>query len=82
MGQSKKLIGMLFLALSLCGCATTGVPLNSLQPVCAALGSPIRYNSAKQNSDRYAGKALVPDLAQRNHIGINLGCPAYGRSSR
>jgi hypothetical protein len=70
---------MLLIGIFCAGCATTSASLSSLQPVCAALVGPIRYNSAKQSSDRYAGKALVPDLAQRNHIGVNLGCPAYKR---
>lgn len=64
--------------LGLAGCASApGGSVQSLKPVCAALVGPIQYNSANAKSQRYAGPALAPDLAQRNRVGANLRCPQY-----
>lgn len=45
--------------------------------VCKALVGPIKYNSANKESQRYAAKLLALDLAKRNAIGQELGCPQY-----
>lgn len=64
--------------LLLTSCAGSPKPsLNQIKPICTALVGPIRYNSTVTTSTRFAGKALVPDLKQRNQIGQRLGCPAY-----
>ena len=60
------------------GCATMPLP-DSKTPVCEALVGPIKYNSTDPRSQRHAGPALAPDLAQRNRVGINLKCPQYRR---
>lgn len=46
----------------------------SIKTICTALVGPIRYNSTKPVSLRYAGKVLVPDLKQRNQIWDGLHC--------
>lgn len=58
------------------GCAHLGTPPTTT-PVCEALIGPIKYNSTNPASPRHAGKALAPDLAQRNRVGKNLRCPQY-----
>lgn len=51
--------------------------LNQIKPVCTALIGPIKYNTYKKTSRRYAGPDLAPDLKARNQVGQGLGCPAY-----
>lgn len=73
----RKIVALLSLML-LGGCVTTGAgSIQNLKPVCSALVGPIQYNSADPKSRRYAGPSLVPDLQQRNQIGVNLKCPQY-----
>ena len=76
MGHQQMRCAVILLSLVLAGCATTG-STQSLKPVCDALIGPITYNSHNKNSDWHAGKKLVPELAKRNRVGINLHCPAY-----
>lgn len=74
--MSKSL--MLILCFLLAGCVTGRQPrLDSLSPVCVALVGPIKYNSTVRTSARFAGRALAPDLKQRNQVGRSLGCAAY-----
>jgi hypothetical protein len=63
----------------LCACSTLNDKLatTSTTPVCSALIGPIKYNSQKPNSKRFAGPALAPDLKQRNQVGEKLHCPQY-----
>lgn len=65
--------------LTLAGCADLKDKLatTSTTPVCSALIGPIKYNSQKPNSKRFAGPALAPDLKQRNQVGEKLHCPQY-----
>ena len=69
---------MLPLALAMSGCQTLST-VTSLDPVCTALGQPIRYTSKDKASQRYAAALLAPQLAEKNRTGINLDCPAYKR---
>lgn len=64
----------LLIVLLLGACNTTGA---TPKAVCDALLTPIKYNSQNTKSQRYAGPALAPDLAQHNRVGMNLACPAY-----
>ena len=59
------------------GCQTTGLGPAEVKPICDALIGPIRYNTYKTTSTRFAGKALAPDLKQRNQVGEHLGCTGY-----
>lgn len=64
------------LSLGLVGCVTDGT-VQTLKPICDALIGPIHYSSTTNKYQRYAGKQLASDLAERNRVGVNLGCPAY-----
>ena len=71
-------VAALCLFASLAGCVTDGLmPLTTLTPICSALVGPIKYNTFKKLSLRYAGRVLAGDLHQRNEIGQRLGCPQY-----
>lgn len=72
-----RIISMALAAVALAGCATAPPEPPKIAPICSALIGPIHYNSHNRNSLRYAGPKLAPDLAIRNHVGINLHCPAY-----
>lgn len=69
------------LALCVCalvgGCVTTDLPAETIQPICKALIGPIKYNSTKKTSLRFAGQVLALDLKQRNQVGERLGCTGY-----
>lgn len=69
---------LLLLMLLLSGCAS-GKDLRptTTSPICEAVVGPIKYNSQKPTSRRFAGPDLAPDLKKRNQIGQNLGCPKY-----
>jgi hypothetical protein len=71
-------LALLLVLVLLSGCVTNGPGSSTtLQPVCDALIGPIKYNSTNPKSARHAGKALVPDLRERNQVGRNLGCAQY-----
>lgn len=72
-----KIICALAAALLLAGCQTDGVGPTTRAPICDALGKPLRYNTYKITSGRYAGKELALDLHQRNLVGQNLGCRGF-----
>lgn len=72
----KKTLSIVLLCTTLGGCITDG-STTSLAPVCDALIGPLKYSSTNKNSTRYAAKDLAPDLALRNRVGVNLGCPQY-----
>ena len=72
----KKLL-IVALALPLAGCLTDSGALQSLQPVCEALGPPIHYNGKNKNSDWHAGPNLANRLDQQYEVGTNLPCPGY-----
>jgi hypothetical protein len=72
----KPMLAMLAL-LTLGGCITDGTTPASVEPVCEALTGPIRYNTFKPDSTRYAGPALAPDLKKQNQVGELLHCPGY-----
>lgn len=74
-----KSIGLLILLSVLLGaCQTDGIGTTTkVSTICQALVGPIKYNSKNEKSLRYAARALVPDLAERNRIGQALNCPAY-----
>lgn len=74
MTQPIRIIGVAIVAMLLGGCVTSG---STPTAVCDALVGPIRYTSTNKASARYAGKALAPDLAVRNRVGMNLKCKAY-----
>jgi hypothetical protein len=74
MTQTIKLI---VLCICLGGCATDGLGPTQIKPICDALIGPIRYNTYKITSGRYAGKTLALDLKQRNQVGTSLGCKGY-----
>lgn len=67
--------------LLLTGCNTAKEQLTgaSRTAVCKALIGPIKYNSQKVDSQRFAAAKLAPDLATRNRVGQELGCPQYKR---
>lgn len=67
----------LMMLLSACAGDLDKLKTTSTTPVCSALIGPIKYNSQKPTSPRFAGKALAPDLKQRNQVGEKLRCPAY-----
>lgn len=67
----------LLLALALGGCLTDGLGPTAIKPICDALIGPIKYNTYKIKSGRYAGKTLALDLNQRNQVGERLGCTGY-----
>ena len=73
------IIVILFAALFLAGCAGDMDKLRSTSaaPACKALIGPIKYNSTKPKSGRFAGPQLAPDLKQRNQVGQQLRCPQY-----
>lgn len=71
-----KMFIILSSLLLLAGCQTTG-QVQSLLPVCTALGAPIEYNSKNKDSDWHAGPKLAPRLAKQNRVGVNLACKAY-----
>ena len=73
-----KLLPALLLAASLGGCVTDGLmPISTMTPICSALVGPLKYNTFKKLSLRYAGRVLAGDLHQRNEIGQRLGCPNF-----
>lgn len=72
-----KFFFVLSVALVLASCATTEGLVDSLQPVCKAIGEPFVYNPNNKNSPYHAGSILVRRLAKQNRVGINLACPAY-----
>lgn len=67
---------ILLLALPLGGCLTTG-SVESLKPICDALGPPIVFNAKNKNSAYHAGPKLAPRLVQQDAVGENLPCPGY-----
>lgn len=71
--------GLLLILLLMSGCTTVGDKLatTSTTPVCAAVIGPIKYNTQKPTSPRFAGPKLAPDLKQRNQVGEKLHCPQY-----
>lgn len=71
--------GLVVIMFLLSGCAGRMPKLDttSTTPVCSALIGPIKYNSQKRTSARFAGPKLAPDLKQRNQVGENLNCPQY-----
>jgi hypothetical protein len=71
-----KYLLVALLALPLGACVTTGT-VDSLKPVCEALGPPIKYNSKNTHSAYHAGPKLAPRLAQQNAVGENLSCGGY-----
>jgi hypothetical protein len=66
------------------GCVTTSSQ-GDISNVCEALAAnakptkpgAIRYNTASNKHGRLAGRALAPDLAARNRLGISLHCPGF-----
>lgn len=71
----RKVLFSFLVCMLLAGCD----PLSpaTLDSICSALVGPIRYNTYKPTSGRYAGPILGMDLKQRNQIGQRLGCPQY-----
>lgn len=63
----------MLIAMSVAGCQTAST-VTTTKTVCKALDGPIKYSSRNPKSDRFAGKALAPDLARRNRTGENLKC--------
>lgn len=78
-------VGLVFLVgTMLSGCAgdLDKLRTTSTTPVCTALIGPIKYNTQKRTSLRFAGPKLAPDLKQRNQVGQNLGCKQYTQRSQ
>ena len=74
----KKFLILLPVAVLLGGCpGADQLPPSAIAPICKALVGPIKYNSTKIMSKRYAAALLAMDLKQRNQVGRNLGCPLY-----
>ena len=67
---------ILLTTLTLAGCAGPGT-IQSLKPVCDALGDPIRYNPNNIHSKLHAGPDLVTVLEEKNDVGVNLHCKGY-----
>jgi hypothetical protein len=65
------------IALLLAGCAGELPSPTDTNAVCKALVGPLKYNTYKPASSRFAGPALAKDLSVRNKVGQNLRCPAY-----
>jgi len=74
-----KTAAILLLALALAGCQHTDANLrpSDTSAICQALIGPIKYNSQKKDSSRYAAAVLALDLKQRNQVGQALRCPQY-----
>ena len=72
----KKFL-ILLMALPLGGCFFTAGTVESLKPVCDALGPPIHYNGKDKNSAWHAGPKLGGRLDQQYGVGENLSCPGY-----
>lgn len=79
--HAMLIVVILTAGLLLGGCETGKEALQgaSKQAVCKALIGPIKYNSQKVESPRFAASQLAPDLATRNRVGQNLGCPGFRR---
>ena len=68
---------VVIIALLLGGCATTKRTVESLTPVCKALGPPHVYNTHNFHSPYHAGPKLAPRLHRDNDVGTNLRCKGY-----
>lgn len=73
--QRVILVGAI--ALTLAGCAGQLPSPTDTNAVCDALVGPIRYNTYKPQSRRFAGPDLAKDLSVRNKVGEGLSCPQY-----
>jgi hypothetical protein len=71
-----KFIILFLTAFILLGCANQGA-LESLKPVCEALGDPIKYNPDNKNSPYHAGSKLADRIDQQDQVGANLNCNGY-----
>ena len=58
----------------LAGCDPGDLSQADLGPICKALVKPIKYNTYKATSGRFAGRTLALDLKQRNEIYTKLNC--------
>lgn len=68
-------LALLFLvAITLAACDPGDLNQADLTVVCHALIKPIKYNTYKATSGRFAGKTLALDLKQRNEIYTKLDC--------
>ena len=72
-----KRLFVLLLTIPLGGCLLTDGSVQSLKPICDALGPPIMFNAKDKNSAYHAGPKLVPRLVQQDAVGENLPCPGY-----
>lgn len=45
-----------------------------LAPICHALIKPIKYNTYKVTSGRYAGRIVALDIKQHNEVWAKLNC--------
>ena len=67
----------IFSLLLLTACDPSSLPPSSIAPICKALGDPVKYTTENKMSARYAAWLLGATLAERNRVGIELGCPKY-----
>ena len=74
---NKSVIVILLGSLLLTGCASKEGLIQSLTPVCTALGAPLKYNPNNKNSPVHAGPALAKQIDQRDDVAENLHCPGY-----
>lgn len=74
-----KITAIILLALVLGGCqhVANQIRPNDKNAICRALIGPIKYNSQKKDSQRFAAAVLALDLKQRNQVGQALRCPQY-----
>ena len=76
----KQIAVLLLIAFAAAGCVTngtTGYRPSDKNAVCKALNGPIKYNSTRPQSARFAGAVLALDLKERNEIGRQLNCPQF-----
>lgn len=64
-------------AMLLSACAGPRGAVESLKPICDALGPPVEFNARDKDNAWHAGPALAPVLDERNRVGENLPCPGY-----
>lgn len=72
-----RYVVLLLTALALASCAGQHGALESLRPVCEALGKPLKYNPNSNKGGWFAGKNLASAIDERDQTGANLSCPGY-----
>lgn len=74
MRKTLTLLAIAAIGASLAACKDEDGNEIDLAPICHALIKPIKYNTYKITSGRYAGATLAIDLKRRNEIWDKLHC--------